>query len=52
MMMPGAHKVNIVGRRKELELLEHALVNAMDGRGSTVLVSGGAGIGKSRLIEE
>lgn len=40
------------GRADELERLETLLQAANDGRGSTVLVAGRAGIGKSRLVAE
>lgn len=39
-----------VGRRRELELLRERLAVVRDGRGQVVLLTGGAGIGKSRLI--
>ena len=42
----------MVGREKELGQLKEFLRAAIDGKGNTVLVSGEAGIGKTRLIEE
>ncbi|HEX6938851.1 MAG TPA: AAA family ATPase, partial [Longimicrobiales bacterium] len=42
----------LVGRRPQLEALEHALEQASGGRGGAVLLYGDAGIGKSRLIAE
>jgi len=42
----------MVGREKELGRLKEFLRAAIDGKGNTVLVSGEAGIGKTRLIEE
>src|SRR2546428_3150713 len=42
----------LIGREAELSsLLEH-LERARSGHGSTVLISGEAGIGKTRLVEE
>lgn len=41
-----------VGRKQELSQLEHALAAVQDGSGRCVLVSGEAGIGKSRLLAE
>jgi DNA-binding CsgD family transcriptional regulator/tetratricopeptide (TPR) repeat protein len=41
----------LVGRAAELELLEEAL-GAAAARGSTVLVAGDAGVGKTRLVTE
>jgi DNA-binding CsgD family transcriptional regulator/tetratricopeptide (TPR) repeat protein len=42
----------LVGRLGELEQLRRALEEARDGHGSTVLVAGDAGIGKTRLATE
>lgn len=44
--------VPLVGRRAELKLLRSALARADGGVASSVLVSGDAGVGKSRLIGE
>jgi pimeloyl-ACP methyl ester carboxylesterase/tetratricopeptide (TPR) repeat protein len=50
----GAHAgaPPLVGRAAELEQLERALARARSGSGSTVLVAGDAGIGKTRLASE
>jgi len=42
----------MVGRDKELDQLKEFLHAAINGRGNTVLVSGEAGIGKTRLVKE
>jgi predicted ATPase len=42
----------LVGREEELELLLRLWSKAKSGDGQVVLISGEAGIGKSRLIEE
>ncbi len=42
----------MVGRAKELELLENQVMQAIHGEGSIVFVTGEAGVGKSRLIAE
>lgn len=44
--------VLFIGRRRELSALDAALREAAGGRGNCVLVSGDAGIGKSRLVTE
>ena len=41
-----------IGRNAEMEVLDHALEDLNRGKGSFVEVVGGAGCGKSRLIEE
>jgi AAA ATPase domain len=41
-----------VGRRRELELLQRCLTEALAGRPQLVLVEGEAGVGKSRLLQE
>jgi DNA-binding CsgD family transcriptional regulator len=50
--MEARAKEAFVGRAAELAQLEHALETARAGDGSTVLVAGEAGIGKSRLAAE
>ncbi|KYK31310.1 MAG: hypothetical protein AYK23_04010 [Candidatus Proteinoplasmatales archaeon SG8-5] len=42
----------LIGRARELEQLRDKLNDAVTGKGGTVLISGEAGIGKTRLIEE
>jgi DNA-binding CsgD family transcriptional regulator len=42
----------LVGRRAETQALESALVGALAGQGGCVVITGQAGIGKSRLIRE
>jgi pimeloyl-ACP methyl ester carboxylesterase len=46
------HVPKMVGRDKELDQLKEFLHAAINGNGSTVLVSGEAGIGKTRLVKE
>jgi DNA-binding CsgD family transcriptional regulator len=47
-----AAAASFVGRTGELEKLEGALASAAAGRGSTFLIAGEAGIGKTRLVLE
>jgi len=42
----------MVGREKELALLEHEVMKVINGEGSVVNIIGEAGIGKSRLVAE
>jgi tetratricopeptide (TPR) repeat protein/predicted regulator of Ras-like GTPase activity (Roadblock/LC7/MglB family) len=42
----------MIGRERELEELKRHLDRAAEGQGSTVLISGEAGIGKTRLVQE
>ena len=48
----GARLTGFVGRREELGLLTDRWARARSGEGQVVLVSGEAGIGKSRLVRE
>jgi KaiC/GvpD/RAD55 family RecA-like ATPase/tetratricopeptide (TPR) repeat protein len=42
----------LIGRERELEELQHYLKLAIEGKGTTVFVSGEAGTGKTRLVNE
>ena len=42
----------LIGRDDELAVIEQAVTDLRDGRGSVVLVSGDPGVGKSRLLSE
>ena len=46
-----AHPI-IVGRIRELETLQSCLSQVIQGKGRTVMISGEAGIGKTKLTEE
>jgi len=48
----GASTRPFVGRRTELRLLHDAMQEAASGRGGVLLVTGEAGIGKTRLMQE
>jgi predicted ATPase/class 3 adenylate cyclase len=43
---------SLVGREQEMDMLLARWTQAQDGRGQVVLLSGEAGIGKSRLVQE
>lgn len=45
-------QLSLVGRHRELTLAESLLDEAATGRGSLLYITGEAGIGKSRLVEE
>lgn len=45
-------RAKLIGRKVEMAELEEAIHNLKKGNGSTIVVSGTAGTGKSRLIEE
>jgi DNA-binding CsgD family transcriptional regulator len=49
---PVAGAERFVGRQQELSLLTRRLADARGGCGGVVLISGPAGIGKTRLVEE
>ena len=42
----------LVGREKEIEKLKRSLDSVLSGKGKTVFISGKAGSGKTRLINE
>src|SRR5258708_26296981 len=49
---PAAPAQPLRGRDAEMAAIVAALGGARDGRGSVLLVEGGPGLGKSRLLEE
>ncbi len=48
----GDDRVRLVGRDDELERIDAIMREAQDGKGQVLLITGEAGIGKSRLTEE
>ena len=48
----GARLTRLIGRQRELEAIIERWQSARDGDGQVVLLSGEAGIGKSRLVQE
>ena len=49
---PAASRTPFVGREPELAVLQGGLNDVIAGRAKLFLITGGAGIGKSRLVEE
>src|SRR5260370_38467598 len=49
---PAAPVPPLRGRDAEMAAIDAALGGARDGRGSVLLVEGGPGLGKNRLLEE
>jgi class 3 adenylate cyclase len=45
-------EVRLIGRQKEVEILRQATQEVLFGRGEVILVTGEAGVGKSRLTQE
>jgi len=45
-------KQELVGRKRELEVIDGHLNSAVDGKGSTILITGEPGIGKTSLIDK
>ncbi len=48
----GNHLTRLIGREEELALLKSRWERSREGDGQVVLLSGDAGVGKSRMIEE
>jgi hypothetical protein len=48
----GRHKLALIGRQRELALIERIVNGARAGHGGVVEVAGDAGAGKTRLIDE
>ncbi|MEF8873756.1 MAG: tetratricopeptide repeat protein [Candidatus Thermoplasmatota archaeon] len=51
-MEQRSFQTGFAGREDELESLESYFQEAVEGEGSTVFISGEAGVGKTRLVEE
>src|SRR5712691_4719427 len=49
---PAAPVQPLRGRDAEMAVINAALGDARDGRGGVLLIEGGAGLGKSRLLQE
>ncbi len=47
-----SHGGGFVGRAPQLDVLRQALARAEEGNGGTILISGEAGVGKTRLVAE
>ncbi len=47
-----SQKIPLVGRREELSKINNVLENVRSGRGNILLISGEAGIGKTRIIQD
>ena len=50
--LPASETIPFVGRQKQLEQLDKVFENVRKGNGTFLLVTGKAGIGKSRLVNE
>ncbi len=48
----GSAGIALVGRAAELSALENSLQRVLDGHGRVAVISGEAGVGKTRLLEE
>lgn len=46
------HPAKVHGRQSELRLISETIAHCLKGKGGNIVVSGEAGIGKSRLVEE
>ena len=50
-LLRGQRMTDLVGRREETDLLRRRWASAQSGKGSVVVISGDAGIGKSRIAQ-